>query len=77
MQKTAPLSHKQCNETGLVIMNMMESQRKLRKQQGDSIGSGNFSVRGYLPLIQKDSSTYMHGLTVYVMEGLPLHGTYL
>ena len=30
----------------------------------DPIDSGNFSVRGYLPLIQKDSSTHMHGLTV-------------
>ena len=37
----------------------------------DSIDSGNFSVRGYLPLIQKDFSTHMHGLTVYVKEGLP------
>ena len=37
----------------------------------DSIDSGNFSVRGYLPLIQKDSVTYMHGLVVYVKEGLP------
>ena len=37
----------------------------------DSIDSDNFSVRGYLPLIQKDSSTHMHGLTVYVKEGLP------
>ena len=37
----------------------------------DSIDSGNFSVRGYLPLIQKDSSTNMHGLAVYVKEGLP------
>ena len=36
----------------------------------DSIDSGNFSVRGYLPLIQKDSSTHMHGLAVYVKEGL-------
>ena len=35
-----------------------------------SIDSGNFSVRGYLPLIQKDSSTHMHGLTVYVKEAL-------
>ena len=34
----------------------------------DSIDSGNFPVRGDLPLIQKDSST---GLTVYVKEGLP------
>ena len=37
----------------------------------DSIDSGNFFVTGYLPLIQKDSSTYMHGLTVNVKEGLP------
>ena len=36
-----------------------------------SIDSGNFSVRGYLPLIQKDSSTHMHRLTVYVNEGPP------
>ena len=35
------------------------------------IDSGNFFVRGYLPLIQKDTSTHMHGLTVYVKEGLP------
>ena len=28
-------------------------------------------MRGYLPLIQKDSSTHMHGLAVYVKEGLP------
>ena len=38
----------------------------------DSIDSGNFSTRGYLPLIQKDSSTHMHGLAVYVKEGLIL-----
>ena len=37
----------------------------------DSIDSGNFSVRGYLPLIRKDSNTHMHGLAVYVKEGLP------
>ena len=36
-----------------------------------SIDSGNFSVRGYLPLIRKNSSTHMHGLAVYVKEGLP------
>ena len=36
----------------------------------DSIDSGNFSVRSYLPLIRKDSSTRMHGLAVYVKEGL-------
>ena len=37
----------------------------------DSIDAGNFSVRGYLPLIRKDSSTHKHGLAVYVKEGLP------
>ena len=36
----------------------------------DSIDSGNFFVRGYLPLIQKDSSTHMHGLRLYTKEGL-------
>ena len=37
----------------------------------DSIGSGNFSVRICLPLIWVDSTTHMHGLPVYVKEGLP------
>ena len=37
----------------------------------DSTDSGNFSVRGYLHLIQKDSSTHMHGLTVYMKKELP------
>ena len=37
----------------------------------DPIDSDNYSVRCYLPLIRKDSSTHMHGLTVYVKEGLP------
>ena len=36
----------------------------------DSINSGNFSVRGHLPLIRKDSSSHMHGPTVYVKEQL-------
>ena len=27
-------------------------------------------MRGYLPLIQKDSSTHMHDLAVFVKEGL-------
>ena len=38
----------------------------------DPVDSGNFSVRGYLPLlIQKDSVSHIHGLTVYVKEELP------
>ena len=36
----------------------------------DTIDSGNFSVRGYLPLIQKDCNIHMHALAVYVKEGL-------
>ena len=34
------------------------------------IDSGNFSVGSYIPLIWKDSITHMHGLVVYVKEGL-------
>ena len=37
----------------------------------DSTDSGNFSLRGYFPLIRKDSTTHMHDLAVYVKEGLP------
>ena len=37
----------------------------------DSIDSGNFSVRGYPPLIRKNSSTHMHSLAVYLKESLP------
>ena len=37
----------------------------------DSIDSGNFSVRGCLPSIRKDSIAHMHGLAVYVKERLP------
>ena len=36
----------------------------------DSVDSGNFSARGYLPLIRKDSSN-MHDLAVCAKEGLP------
>ena len=33
--------------------------------------SGNFSVRGDLPLIQKDSVTHIYELAVYMKEGFP------
>ena len=36
------------------------------KNLDDSTDTGNFFVRGYLPLIGKDSITHMHGLEVYV-----------
>ena len=38
----------------------------------DSIDSGNFYVRGYLPLIWKDSMIRIYGLAVYVKEGLTI-----
>ena len=38
---------------------------------GYSIDSSNFFVRGYLPLIRKDSVTHVHDLAVYLEEGLP------
>ena len=28
-------------------------------------------MRSYLPVIRKDSTSHMHGLPVYVKEGLP------
>ena len=37
----------------------------------DSVDSGNFSVTGYLPLFRKDCITHMHGLALYVKEGIP------
>ena len=37
----------------------------------DSIDSGNFFARGYLPLIREGSVIHMHGLRFYVKEGLP------
>ena len=37
-----------------------------------SVDFGNFFVKGYLPLIRKDSSAHVYGLTVYLGEGLPL-----
>ena len=43
----------------------------------DSTDSVNFSVRGYLSLMQKDSTTHMHGCAVYVKQGFLLHGIYL
>ena len=37
----------------------------------NSVDSGNFSVSGYLLLTQKDSTTHMHGVAVYVKERFP------
>ena len=37
----------------------------------NSIDSDNFTVRGYLPLIRKDSIIHMYGLAVFMKEGFP------
>ena len=47
----------------------------VRQNLDDTIDSGNFSVRAYLPLIRKDSSTHMHGLAFDVKKDLLLHKT--
>ena len=39
----------------------------------DSIDSGYFSVRGYLPLIRKNSDTHVHGLAVTLKKDFLLH----
>ena len=35
------------------------------------VDSNSFIVKGFFPLIHKDSSTHMHGFGVFVEEGLP------
>ena len=42
----------------------------LKPRLDDSIDPSNLSVRGYLPLIRKDSNTQMHGLAVNMKGGL-------
>ena len=39
----------------------------------DANGSSNFYVKVYLPSIRKDVVTHIHGLAVYVKEGVFLH----
>ena len=42
----------------------------------DSIDSGDFSMRVYHPLIRKDSTTHMHGLSVMCRKDFLLHEIY-
>ena len=37
-----------------------------------STNSGSFSVKAYLLLVRKDSTTHMHGIAVYVKQGFPI-----
>ena len=55
----------------LLIVNLSLNVVLCETNLDDSIDSGSYSVRGYLPLIRSDSGTHMHGLAVYVKEGLP------
>ena len=38
----------------------------------NEISSSDFMVKGYLPIIRKDSTHHMHGLGLYVRENLPI-----
>ena len=43
----------------------------------DSFDSGNFSVSGYIRLIQKDSVTHMHSVAGFVKKDFLLRMIYL
>ena len=58
------------NQTLLTLLLYVSNAYSMLDKPGNSIDSGNFSV-SYLPLIRKDSVIYIHGLAVYVKEGLP------
>ena len=53
-------------------LNFIECESFLESNSPDILAlcETNFSLRGYLSLIRKDSITHMHGLAVYVKEGL-------
>ena len=53
------------NQTLLIFFALCET------SLDDTTVPGNFSGRDYLHLIQKDSSTHMHGLAAYVKEEFP------
>ena len=56
-----------------LCLNFVECESFLESNSPDILAlcETNFSLRGYLSLIRKDSITHMHGLAVYVKEGLP------
>ena len=58
---------------GGLFSNFVECESFLESNSPDILAlcETNFSLRGYLSLIRKDSITHMHGLAVYVKEGLP------
>ena len=53
-----------------MIENLSTLNKEWIKYLDDANDSGNFCVRGYISLIQKDSVTDMHGLAVHVKEKL-------
>ena len=66
-----PYYQKHVNQIILLESNSPDILAMCDTNLDDSINSGNFSVRGNLPLIWKDSSTHVHGLTVFcVKEGI-------
>ena len=53
------------NQTPLTVLALCET------YLDGSIDSGNFSVKGYLPLVWKDSVTHMHAVAIFAKEGVP------
>ena len=60
----------------LLIVNLSFSQTLnqyfLQSRLDESLDSDSLCVSRYLPLVRKNSVTQMHGLAVYVKQGLPL-----
>ena len=59
------------NSLNLIFTNIRRLRSKNSPNLDNLIDSGNFYLRGYLPLIRNDSTTHIRGLAVYVKEGLP------
>ena len=55
----------------LELLNSLDILASCETNMEDSIDSGNFYVKGYLFPTRKNYVTHMHGLAVYVKEGLP------
>ena len=66
-----------CNSLKLSLTNIwgLCSKFSVWEKLGWLNWSVNFSIRGYLPLIWKDSGTCIHDLEVYVIKDFLLHET--
>ena len=56
----------------IMVYTILHSSPLYETNLDDSISNCDFDFPGYLPLIGKDSVTFMHGLGVFVRDNLPL-----